>query len=50
VHISPRRTADQDRDHELIITPAEIPDRIAALQRALDYEGPCQRGQRRPGE
>jgi hypothetical protein len=45
LHIVPRRTADQDREHELIIARAEIPDLIAALQRALDYESPYSRNE-----
>ena len=43
LRIFPMRPADQDREHELIIARAEIPDLIAGLQRALDYESPYQR-------
>jgi hypothetical protein len=45
LRIVPVREADQDRDHELIVTREEIPDLIADLQRALDYESPYYRSQ-----
>lgn len=42
LRIAPLRTADQDRDHELIVTREEIPDLIAALTRVLGYRSPHQ--------
>lgn len=40
VEITPAREADQARDHDLIVSRAEIPALITALQRALDYKFP----------
>jgi hypothetical protein len=40
LRVIPRRAADQDREHELIVAREKIPDLIAALRRVLDYETP----------
>jgi hypothetical protein len=48
LRIFPMRPADQDREHELIIARAEIPDLITGLQRALDYESPYRRHEANP--